>query len=261
MPDANGGRGISLQCLNQFHGPQDATYLAEDLPAYIAQTLRVQPPGPAWGIAGYSEGGFCAANLGLKYGNHFGFSGVLSGYFVPSDNQLTNPPRMVSPFGGNAKLTRENTPDDLILSLPPGSRIPLFWLGVGSGDQSRHEERPDLRAAAADPAARCDAQVVPGGGHTHVHLAVADAVAAGVDDAAACPQRRRPAGTAGPEGPAGSPGRAAKRTKSSARRPRSPLRRTGASRPVGQSSSRTRTCSTVRWCRAARSARCRPSSR
>ena len=37
MPDANGGRAISLQCLNQFHGPQDATYLAEDLPAYIAQ--------------------------------------------------------------------------------------------------------------------------------------------------------------------------------------------------------------------------------
>ena len=44
MPDANGGRAISLQCLNQFHGPQDATYLAEDLPAYIAQELRVQAP-------------------------------------------------------------------------------------------------------------------------------------------------------------------------------------------------------------------------
>ncbi len=26
MPDANGGRAISLQCLNQAHGPQDATY-------------------------------------------------------------------------------------------------------------------------------------------------------------------------------------------------------------------------------------------
>jgi len=26
MPDANGGRAVSLQCLNQFHGPPDATY-------------------------------------------------------------------------------------------------------------------------------------------------------------------------------------------------------------------------------------------
>ena len=48
MPDASGGRGISLQCLNQVRGPQDATYLARDLPGYIALTLRVAPPGPAW---------------------------------------------------------------------------------------------------------------------------------------------------------------------------------------------------------------------
>ena len=43
------------KCLNQVHGPQDATYLAQDLPADISpQALRVQPPGRAWGIAGYS---------------------------------------------------------------------------------------------------------------------------------------------------------------------------------------------------------------
>jgi predicted esterase len=40
------------------------------------------------GHRGYSEGGFCAANLGLKSGTQFGFSGVLSGYFVPSDSQF-----------------------------------------------------------------------------------------------------------------------------------------------------------------------------
>ncbi len=141
MPDANGGREISLQCLNQVGGPQDATYLAEDLPAYISRTLRVQPPGAAWGIAGYSEGGFCAANLGLKYGSRFGYSGVLSGYFQPADNQLAHPSRLVSPFGGSAALKRENTPDDLVESLRAGSPIPQFWLGVGSSD------RADLRNA------------------------------------------------------------------------------------------------------------------
>jgi enterochelin esterase-like enzyme len=166
MPDANGGRGISLQCLNQFHGPQDATYLAQDLPAYISQKLRVMPPGAAWGIAGYSEGGFCAANLGLKYGNNFGFSGVLSGYFVPSDNQLTNPPRMVSPFGGSVKLKRENTPDDLILSLPPGSRIPLFWLGVGSGDKSDTRNAQIFEQLLQTRQPGVTLRVVPGGGHS-----------------------------------------------------------------------------------------------
>ena len=45
MPDANGGRRISLQCLNVRHGPQDATYLAQDVPAYLPRILRVQPQG------------------------------------------------------------------------------------------------------------------------------------------------------------------------------------------------------------------------
>jgi enterochelin esterase-like enzyme len=163
MPDANGGRTISLQCLNQFHGPQDATYLAEDLPEYIAQRLRVQAPGPAWGIAGYSEGGFCAANLGLKYGNRFGFSGVLSGYFVPSDNQMGN--RMVNPFG-NAKARRENTPDDLVLSLPPGTKIPEFWLGVGSGDTSDYKNAQIFEQLLQTRQPGVVLKVVPGGGHT-----------------------------------------------------------------------------------------------
>jgi enterochelin esterase-like enzyme len=168
MPDANGGRAISLQCLNQFNGPQDATYLAQDLPAYIAQRLRVEPPGPAWGIAGYSEGGFCAANLGLKYGNRFGFAGVLSGYFVPSDNQLGHPPRLVNPFGKNAKARRENTPDDLVLSLPPGTKIPQFWLGVGSGDHSDFKNAQVFEQLLQTRQPGVVLKVVAGGGHTMV---------------------------------------------------------------------------------------------
>jgi S-formylglutathione hydrolase FrmB len=166
MPDVNGGRGISLQCLNQVGGVQDATYLAGDLPAYISRTLRVLPPGAGWGIAGYSEGGFCAANLALNYGSHFSFSGVLSGYFQPGNNQLANPSRLVNPFGGSRTLKRENTPNDLVSSLRAGSPIPEFWIGVGSID------RADLRNAEffaqvlqiRQPGVTL--KVVKGGGHT-----------------------------------------------------------------------------------------------
>jgi enterochelin esterase-like enzyme len=134
MPDASGGRGISLQCLNQVRGPQDATYLARDLPGYISRTLRVAPPGGGWGIAGYSEGGFCAANLGLQYRHSFGFSGVLSGYFKPSPNQLGH--GKVSPFGANLRLQLANTPDYEVTSLAAGTVLPRFWLGVGTADRS-----------------------------------------------------------------------------------------------------------------------------
>src|SRR5438093_1497582 len=37
MPDPNGRPQISLQCLNVGRGPQDATYLARDVPNYLSR--------------------------------------------------------------------------------------------------------------------------------------------------------------------------------------------------------------------------------
>jgi enterochelin esterase-like enzyme len=133
MPDPNGGPRISLQCLNVVRGPQDATYLARDVPDYLSQALRLQPSGRAWGIAGYSEGGYCAANLPLLYPGRYGYAGVLSGYFKPSDDRLS-PSRMIDPFRGNARLRRTNIPLDRVTALPLAVRISKFWLGAGSYD-------------------------------------------------------------------------------------------------------------------------------
>jgi enterochelin esterase-like enzyme len=165
MPDANGARGVSLQCLNSVGGPQDATFMASDVPGYVSGVLRVRPPGRAWGIAGYSEGGFCAANLGLRYGTSFGLAGVLSGYFQPSDNQLGHPVRSVSPFGNDKQLRRQNTPTQELLHLPAGALIPKFWIGSGTNPV-------DLKAARVfrqllqlrQPGVQL--LIVPGGGHT-----------------------------------------------------------------------------------------------
>ena len=166
MPDANGGRGISLQCLNQVNGPADDTYLSRDLPGYIAQHLRVQQPGNGWGIAGYSEGGFCAANLGLQHGGLYSFDGVLSGYFVPSDNQLANPSRHVSPFDGNPQLARLNTPLDLLKSLPIGRPIPQFWLGAGELDRADQQSAYAFGQALQNRQPAVTTDIVAGGGHT-----------------------------------------------------------------------------------------------
>jgi enterochelin esterase-like enzyme len=134
MPDPNGGPQISLQCLNVVHGPQDATYLGQDVPDYLSQALRLQPPGRAWGIAGYSEGGYCAANLALLTPARWGYSAVLSGYFRPFKD-LLGPARAVNAFGKNPKLRKMNTPLDRIIALPVAIHLPKFWLGAGSLDQ------------------------------------------------------------------------------------------------------------------------------
>ncbi len=166
MPDTNGGVRISLQCLNVHHGPQDATYLAVDLPRYLPTVLRVQPSGPAWGVAGYSEGGYCAANLALVYRLRWGAAGILSGYFTPSKDQLGNPPRVVNPFGSDKHALRENTPRLRIAALPVSDSIPQFWLGVGSRDVFGLREVRNFQRLliARQPSARLD--IVPGGGHT-----------------------------------------------------------------------------------------------
>jgi enterochelin esterase-like enzyme len=166
MPDTNGGRRISLQCLNVRHGPQDATFLAHDLPAYLPSILRVQPQGPAWGIAGYSEGGYCTANLALVYRLHYGAAGVMSGYFSPSDDQLGNPVHTVNPFGHDLHARQTNTPRLRITRLPVSARIPQFWLGVGGKDISglRVARQFQRLVLARQPGVQLN--VVPGGGHT-----------------------------------------------------------------------------------------------
>jgi hypothetical protein len=98
----------------------------------VADRIRVQPPGPAWGIAGYSEGGYCAANLALRHPLRYGFAGVMSGYFQPTFNRIQygNTVRHVDPFGRSAALRKQNSPLDMLHQLPAGSHIPHFWVGA-----------------------------------------------------------------------------------------------------------------------------------
>lgn len=140
MPDTDGGEKYSLQCLNAIGGVPDATYVAVDVPNFVSANYRVQPPGKAWGIAGLSEGGFCAANLALQYPTRFGDVGVMSGYFAPLDDQVpaggvpgASPVYQV-PFAGHPALQKKNTPDIYITQLPVGTLLPQFFLAAGQQD-------------------------------------------------------------------------------------------------------------------------------
>ena len=166
MPDPNGSRHVSLQCLNVVRGPQDATYLARDVPDYLSHVLRLQPPGRAWGVAGYSEGGYCAANLALLYPRRYGYAGVLSGYFVPSGDLLGNPPRMIDPFRGSVRLRRANTPLDRVTALSLAVRIPQFWLGAGSASHHDVVVAQDFQRVVLTRQPRVVLDIEHGGGHT-----------------------------------------------------------------------------------------------
>jgi len=166
MPDANGGDKISLQCLDQAGGPQDLTYLAVDLPGQLARTLRVRAPGTGWGVAGYSEGGFCAANMALRFPRRYGAAGVLSGYFAPFGNRLAASGPLVSPFGGSSELRERNTPLDEVRALPAGTVIPAFWLGAGAADGEAVADAETFRQVLLPRQGYVPLTLTPGGGHT-----------------------------------------------------------------------------------------------
>jgi enterochelin esterase-like enzyme len=171
MPDTDGGLQYGLQCLNNPHGLQDMTFVGKEVPDWVSANLRVQPPGPAWGIAGYSEGGFCAANIGLQYATRFGYAGSLSGYFAPIPSQVppngkqTGRPRDVNVFAHNPKLAALNTPMEYILRVPIGIQVPQFFLAAGAEDAGDVQGAEEFRQLLLTRVANVPLDIVPGGGH------------------------------------------------------------------------------------------------
>jgi enterochelin esterase-like enzyme len=171
MPDTDGGQRYELQCLNNPGGIQDMTFITRDVPEAIARIARVQPPGQAWGVAGYSEGGYCAANIALQDPKGYGAAGVLSGYFapirsqVPAGNKPGGRPLQVDVFLGHPGLQLINTPRAYVTRVPISEVLPAFWLAAGAQD------RPDVIAAEAfkqllqTRVANVPFMLVPDGGH------------------------------------------------------------------------------------------------
>ena len=171
MPDADGGLQYALQCLNDPGGVQDMTYVAEEVPDWVAANLRVQKPGGAWGIAGYSEGGYCAANIALHYWNLFGFAGSLSGYFaplksqVPANGQPGDTPIDVFDFAHNKQLLALNSPDEYVTRMPASAFVPQFFLAAGAADKSDLQGAETFRQELVLRDADVPLDIVQGAGH------------------------------------------------------------------------------------------------
>jgi enterochelin esterase-like enzyme len=166
MPDANGGIDRSTQCLNTVRGEQDETYLAVDVPDAVAGRLRVERPGPAWGIAGFSEGGFCAANLALRHPDRYGAAASLSGYFEPlRTNHL---PRVVDPFAGDRTLRVANSPLKVLARVLPPSPLPHFWVMSGNAAQTDMVQAQAFMDLVKQYQPTAPFLVIKGGQHNYV---------------------------------------------------------------------------------------------
>ena len=171
MPDTDGGQQYALQCLNDPGGIQDMTFVAQDVPDYVARLIRVQRPGLAWGLAGYSEGGFCVANIALQEPERYGAAGVMSGYFspilsqVPAGNKPGGKPYLVNVFGGDPALQTINTPQEYVTRVPVSDQLPAFWLAAGAQDRGDVSAAAAFRQLLQTRVANVPFVVIPVGGH------------------------------------------------------------------------------------------------
>jgi enterochelin esterase-like enzyme len=171
MPDTDGGQQYGLQCLNDTGGLQDMTYVAQEVPDWVAANLRVQKPGAAWGIAGYSEGGFCAANIALQDPTLFGYAGSLSGYFSPVESQVPangkpgGKPVDVFEYANNKRLLALNSPDIQVTRVPVTDIVPQFFLAAGATDEGDVQSAETFKQELSLRDADVPLDIVPGGGH------------------------------------------------------------------------------------------------
>ena len=92
MPQINIPGNIDGECVNGPRGtPQVETWLAKDVPEYVASHFRVDTRRSSWAVAGYSEGGWCAAMVGLRHPDVFGGDIVFSGSFQPEFTRAYRP--------------------------------------------------------------------------------------------------------------------------------------------------------------------------
>ncbi|WP_375500412.1 alpha/beta hydrolase [uncultured Jatrophihabitans sp.] len=116
------------ECLN-VPGAADDTYLTQDVRTDVEVRFRTSQVPAEWGLAGYSSGGYCAANLALRHRSSFGAIGIMDGYFRPTDGPAA------AALHDNQAAERANDPLLAARRLASATHpLPSFWVMAGTGD-------------------------------------------------------------------------------------------------------------------------------
>jgi enterochelin esterase-like enzyme len=145
------------ECTNVPGGPQAETFLSSDVPQAVQSHLRVLPRGPAWTLAGWSTGAFCAAKLGLTDPQHWGSLIAFGGYYSPLTDRTTG-----NLFHGRIRLEDRNSP--LWLYAHRGTGPTRLLMVAGKQDrESWPETTRMIQASQGDP--NVSYLAFPVGGH------------------------------------------------------------------------------------------------
>jgi enterochelin esterase-like enzyme len=131
-----------------------ATYTTRDLVNEIDSDYRTVRSKDGRAIAGLSEGGYGAMNLGLKNPSEFGVIGSFSGYFTIDEDDLSRV------FGGDQSLAEANSP---MLYLPQlEGELPAIYFYVGQDDTHYLEENQEFAEELKAHGASFEFETFPG---------------------------------------------------------------------------------------------------
>lgn len=140
-----------------------ATYTTGDVVDEIDTNYRTVKSKDGRVIAGNSEGGYGAMNLGLKNPTEFRVIGSFSGYYTIDERDLSYI------FGGDQSLAEENSP---MLYLPQlEGELPAIYLVVGQDDKQYLAENQRFARELQARDARLQFDTVSGGHQTKEYLA------------------------------------------------------------------------------------------
>ena len=134
-----------------------ATYTTRDLVDQIDSNYRTVQSKDGRAIAGLSEGGYGAMNLGLKNSSEFGVIGSFSGYFAIDEHDLS------SIFGGDQGLADANSPMTYLPQLE--GELPAIYFYVGGDDGKFLAENQEFADELEARGASYEFNIFPGGSH------------------------------------------------------------------------------------------------
>ena len=148
--------GVDTECVNGSAGtPQVETWLAQDVPDFVAHTFRVKTDRGSWAAIGLSAGGWCAAMVTMLHPAQYSAAIVMGGYFRPQFGPY------YYPYPASGRLATRYDLVALTWRSPPPVAI---WLETSHADPVSYDSSAAFLKATRPPLA-ADATVLQHAGH------------------------------------------------------------------------------------------------
>jgi enterochelin esterase-like enzyme len=148
--------GVDTECVNGGPGqPQLETWIAQDVPNWVARNFRVATARQSWATIGLSAGAWCAVSVTTLHPAQFSAAIVLGGYFRPEFGPF------YQPYAPGSALARRYD----VIALASRRAPPVaIWLETSHSDRVSYLSSADFLKAVKAPMS-VDATVLQHAGH------------------------------------------------------------------------------------------------